>query len=152
MSFKILGELSGVETIAVGRAIRELRSLRKCYGGRRWRKLKAAKIELPSATICLAEPHCYEAHDCAEGTQDQTHLGRIMKRGERNFVVCVSNRGYPASLEVRKLYQSIQDQNASRIHQLRVIDESGEDYLYPEEYFVPVQLPQSAGRAVLSAR
>jgi hypothetical protein len=75
-----------------------------------------------------------------------------MKRGERNFVVCVSNKGYPASLEVRKLYQSIPDQTAARLHQLRVIDESGEDYLYPEECFVPVQLPQSAERAVLRAR
>jgi hypothetical protein len=60
--------------------------------------------------------------------------------------------GYPASLEVRELYQCIPDQNASRIHQLRVIDESGEDYLYPEELFVPVQLPHSSERAVLRAR
>jgi hypothetical protein len=63
MFFKILGELSGVETIAVGRAIRELKRLRKHYSGRRWRKLKGiAKIELPGGTICLAELHWYEAH------------------------------------------------------------------------------------------
>lgn len=75
-----------------------------------------------------------------------------MKPNEKNFVVCVSNEGYPASLEVRKLYQSIPDQQAAKLHQIRVIDESGEDYLYPEEYFVPVQLPQSAEKAVLRAR
>ena len=63
MFFKILGELSGVETIAVGRAIRELKRLRKRNGGRRWRKLKGiAKIELPGGTICLAELHWYESH------------------------------------------------------------------------------------------
>jgi hypothetical protein len=51
----------------------------------------------------------------------------------------------------RKLYQVVADESAAKHHQLRVIDESGEDYLYPEEYFVPVQLPQAAKKAVLRA-
>ena len=67
------------------------------------------------------------------------------------FVVCVKNKDYPASLEVRKLYQVVADPAAAKHHQLRVIDESGEDYLYPEEYFVPVQLPEAAEKAVLRA-
>ena len=75
-----------------------------------------------------------------------------MKRGEKGFVVCVSNKGYSAALEIRKLYRSIPDENAARLHQIRVVDESGEDYLYPAEYFVPVQLPQATERAVLRAR
>jgi hypothetical protein len=63
MFFKILEEVSQVEIIATGRAIRELRRLRKRYRGRRWRKLKVmAKIELTDGTICLAELHWYEAH------------------------------------------------------------------------------------------
>jgi hypothetical protein len=53
----------------------------------------------------------------------------------------VRNTGYPASLELRKLYRLLHDGQASRHHQVRVIDESGEDYLYPEEYFVPSQAP-----------
>ena len=73
------------------------------------------------------------------------------KRGEARFVVCVRNTGYPASLELRKLYRLLNDGQASRHHQVRVIDESGDDYLYPEEYFVPVKLPQSAQRIVLRA-
>lgn len=75
-----------------------------------------------------------------------------MKRGERTFVVCVSNKGYPASLELRKLYQSVPDARAAKLDQIRVIDESGEDYLYPADFFVPVQLPQAAERALLRAR
>ena len=75
-----------------------------------------------------------------------------MKRAERNFVVCVSNKAYPASLEVRNVYQSIPDDEAAKRHHVRVIDESGEDYVYPEEYFVPIQLLQSAERAVLRAK
>ena len=74
-----------------------------------------------------------------------------MKRTEPQFVICVRNRGYTASLELRKLYQVVADDAAAKLHQIRVIDESGEDYLYPEEYFVPVQLPQSAEKAVRRA-
>ncbi len=75
-----------------------------------------------------------------------------MKRTESaRFVVCVRNDAYPASLELRKLYQVVADDAAVRHHQLRVIDESGEDYLYPEDYFVAVQLPQAAEKAVLRA-
>jgi hypothetical protein len=74
-----------------------------------------------------------------------------MKRTEpqSRFVVCVNNKDYPASLELRKLYQVVADEAAAKHHQLRVTDESGEDYLYPEEYFVPVQLPQAAEKGVL---
>jgi hypothetical protein len=74
-----------------------------------------------------------------------------MKRTEARFVVCVKNKGYAASLELRKLYQVVSDTSASQLGQIRVIDESGEDYLYPEEFFVPVQRPQSAEKAVRRA-
>ena len=74
-----------------------------------------------------------------------------MKHGALQFVVCVKNKGYAASLELRKLYQVVRDEAAEKLGQIRVIDESGEDYLYPEEYFVPVQIPQSAEKAVRRA-
>lgn len=74
-----------------------------------------------------------------------------MKRNELQFVVCVKNKSYAASLELRKLYQVIADETAAKLRQIRVIDESGEDYLYPAEYFVPVQIPQSAEKAVRRA-
>ena len=73
-----------------------------------------------------------------------------MKR-EAEFVICVGNKGYAASLELRKIYQIIPDKTAAELHQIRVIDESGEDYLYPEDFFVPVQLPQAVERAVRRA-
>ncbi len=74
-----------------------------------------------------------------------------MKRSELRFAVCVKNKDYAASLELRKLYQVVADDTAAKLRQIRVIDESGEDYLYPEEYFVPVHLPQSAEKAVRRA-
>jgi hypothetical protein len=63
------------------------------------------------------------------------------KQGEARFVLCVRNADYSASLELRKVYQVLADQQASKRRQMRVIDESGEDYLYPQEYFVPIKLP-----------
>jgi hypothetical protein len=60
---------------------------------------------------------------------------------KRHFMICVNNRGYEASLEIRKIYEVISDKTAEKHHQLRVIDESGEDYLFPEDYFSPVRLP-----------
>jgi len=77
-------------------------------------------------------------------------LCNCMKR-EAQFVICVGNKVYAASLELRKIYQVIPDKIAPKLHQLRVIDESGEDYLYPEDYFVPVQLPRAVERAVRRA-
>lgn len=65
------------------------------------------------------------------------------------FVICVRNDGYPASLEKRKIYQLLPDPDARKHRQLRIIDESGEDYLYPATYFIAVDLPPAARRAVL---
>lgn len=56
-------------------------------------------------------------------------------------MICVNNRGYEASLEIRKIYEVLSDKIAEKHHQIRVIDESGEDYLYPADYFAPVRLP-----------
>ncbi len=78
-------------------------------------------------------------------------LSSSPKAGAARFALCVRNKNYPASLEVRKVYRLLPDEQAFKHRQVRVIDESGEDYLYPEEYFVPIKLPQSAERAVLRA-
>jgi hypothetical protein len=59
---------------------------------------------------------------------------------KRKFMLCVDNKGYEASLEIRKLYEKIPDKEAERHDQVRIIDESGEDYLYPSSFFAPVRL------------
>lgn len=65
-----------------------------------------------------------------------------------SYVLCVSNAGYPASLEVRKIYQGVADAAAERRGLIRIIDESGEDYLYPGEMFVPIKLPRPVLKAL----
>jgi hypothetical protein len=73
------------------------------------------------------------------------------RKREARFVLCIENADYPASLGRRKVYQVMNDAQASKHGQVRVVDESGEDYLYPQEYFVPIKLPQAAEKAVLRA-
>ncbi|WP_295409320.1 hypothetical protein [uncultured Thiocystis sp.] len=58
-----------------------------------------------------------------------------------SFAVCISNEGYPASLEVGKLYQILPDSSAEAHGYIRVIDESGEDYGYSQDRFFPLQIP-----------
>ena len=57
------------------------------------------------------------------------------------FAVCIYNEGYPASLELHKIYRVLPDAEAERQGDLRIVDESGEDYLYPADWFVPIQVP-----------
>jgi hypothetical protein len=57
------------------------------------------------------------------------------------LVICIKNDEYPASLEVRKIYEVVPDSEAERHNLVRIIDESGEDYLYPTGYFVSIDLP-----------
>ncbi len=70
---------------------------------------------------------------------------------KKHFVVCVQNTGYPASLELRKLYQALPDADAEAHGLVRVIDESGEDYLYPETFFRALDLPQDIESALRRA-
>jgi hypothetical protein len=64
----------------------------------------------------------------------------------------VRNRDYPASLELRKLYEVVPDESAAKHRQLRIIDESGEDYLFPKDYFLAIELPEVVEKALLRAR
>lgn len=67
------------------------------------------------------------------------------------FVICIRNSGYLASLELRKLYEVLEDAEGEKDDMIRVIDESGEDYLYPSDMFVAAPLPAAIEEAVLHA-
>ncbi|MBO6558784.1 MAG: hypothetical protein JJ957_20055 [Pseudomonadales bacterium] len=74
-----------------------------------------------------------------------------MASSNQQLVICIRNDEYVASLEVRKIYEVLLDEDAAKHGQLRVIDESGEDYLYPSELFVPLDLPKETEQAVIEA-
>jgi hypothetical protein len=66
------------------------------------------------------------------------------------FAICIKNDDYPASLQLWKVYRVLPDEKGERHNMMRVIDESGEDYLFSASYFVPVELPQAAESALLA--
>ena len=68
-----------------------------------------------------------------------------------SYVLCINDGGYPESLEVRKVYAVLPDERAATNNYIRVIDETGEDYLYPMKYFVPVELPPETIAALPAA-
>lgn len=70
-----------------------------------------------------------------------------MPRSKNRYVICVRNGTYRASLQPRKVYRVLDDPEAERHHLLRVIDESGEDYLFPATLFAPIELPTAARTA-----
>lgn len=72
-----------------------------------------------------------------------------MSKAAKRLVICVDNSGYEASLERRKIYIVVPDSKAANLELIRVVDESGEDYLYPKKAFVEIELPQPIRRAVL---
>jgi hypothetical protein len=74
---------------------------------------------------------------------------KIMAR--QQLVVCVNNQGHSAALETRKIYVALRDAAAEKHGLIRVVDESGDDYLYPKTFFRPIALPQAIKKAVLAA-
>lgn len=67
------------------------------------------------------------------------------------FAICIDNREYPASLELHKVYRVLPDRDAEKDGDLRIFDESGEDYLYPASFFVLLDLPRSTVMALSQA-
>jgi len=80
-----------------------------------------------------------------------TSISRKKSSADPQFVVCVANDGYPASLELHKIYRVLTDEQAERDGDLRIVDESGEDYLYPSKWFVSMKVPQAVKTSLLRA-
>jgi hypothetical protein len=74
-----------------------------------------------------------------------------MSESKSSFYLCIKNRGYAASLQVRAVYRAISDPEAEAHSMLRIIDEFGEDYLFPASFFVPIEVPKAAEHAFAGA-
>jgi hypothetical protein len=83
----------------------------------------------------------------ARGTSTRSRRATI----ERRFVVCVENGGYEASLERNKIYVVLPDHGAEKAGDLRVVDESGEDYLFSADRFVAIAVPAAVRASLLKA-
>jgi hypothetical protein len=73
------------------------------------------------------------------------------KNSKKTFVVCIKNEDYTASLELRKIYEVTPDERAADHQMIRIVDESGEDYLYPSDFFIPIELPKPIEKALTLA-
>ncbi len=67
------------------------------------------------------------------------------------FAICIKNEDYEVSLELRKLYEVLSDPKSEQLGMVRVVDESGEDYLYPQAFFARISLPEAVEEQVLLA-
>jgi hypothetical protein len=67
---------------------------------------------------------------------------------QSQFAVCIDYSEYPVALEIHRIYRVIPDQDAGMDGDLRIVDESGEDYLYPASYFVLIDVPQQTAQAL----
>ena len=88
--------------------------------------------------------------------QREQFAGGVRQEGrahemKKRFAICVRNEGCPESLELRKVYRLVQDADSEKKGFVRVVDESGEDYLYPLDYFVPIEAPKPAERVLEAA-
>ena len=72
-----------------------------------------------------------------------------MSENARQYAVCVRNEDHQESLELRKIYEVVQDLSAAKHNMIRVIDEEGEDYLYPRDWFLPIELPHNIEEAIV---
>ena len=78
-------------------------------------------------------------------------LPRVIVMSGHTFAICIKNEDYEASLELRTLYEVLPDPKSEQLGMVRVVDESGEDYLYPQAFFVQINLPEMVEEQVLLA-
>ena len=154
MYFEIIGDVSGIETIAAGSGIRELARLRNAtvaVDGANEKALHAS--DCPTVTSC--SPNYTGTKPPESGARNSRSNAclkiEMAKPQTKQLVVCVSNEGHPVSLEKRKIYVTVRDADAEKHGLLRIVDESGEDYFYPKMFFRSIALPQSVKKAVLAA-
>ena len=87
----------------------------------------------------------------ARSSRSSGSFRRRVAGSRRSYVVCLSNDGYAASLEERKIYERLDDKDAERLGLVRVVDESGEDYLFPRSRFIAIALPREVAAALAVA-
>jgi hypothetical protein len=98
---------------------------------------------------CTGMKHTASArkNSSGKGTSTRSHKSAAA----RHFAVCVDNDGYEASLECNKIYVVLPDKDAAKDGDLRVVDESGEDYLFSADRFVAIDVPAAVKASLLKA-
>ena len=150
--FESIGDIEAVETIAKTHSIRVLRYLLRSFGNGRWRKRKGeATVRIEDGTI--GERSCTGTKRMGLGGATFVSSGSwidVMKEREAvQFALCLAD-DLPW-FQFGKVYRVLPDEKAARSHWIRVIDDLGEDYLYPSDDFVFLDLPKSV-RSIICRR
>jgi hypothetical protein len=140
MHFEIVGSLTEIEVIDEGDAVRQRRQLRKRYGGRRWRKLEGVGV------VRLGDGSVQGALQDQEAAELRT-----TSPARKRFAICIRDHACD-DLSMGKVYRILPDKTAAAARLFRVVDDSGEDYRYPASYFVFIELPSKAKRALAATR
>ena len=159
MYFALLKNPREVETIASGGGIRELKRLRRLYGGRRWRKRKGvARVRLRDGSEPVAELHWYEAHGLG---RYEYKIKSFLESGAAPSRPSTLGPGFSSSVwrtratkprsKRRKFYVALPNAEAEQHRLVRVVDESGEDYLFPASYFAAPELTPTLRKRLLAA-
>ena len=98
---------------------------------------------------CIGMKHTESGKRKSSANATWTEIMKRRKAVSPHFAVCLKNAGYPASLELHKIYRVLPDKDAAEEGDLRVVDESGEDYLYPAEWFSAIDLPRRLRTSLL---
>lgn len=153
MTFDVIGSILILRRLQAARPYAKSAACGKCMAGadgenaRAWRAFDW--LMAPSSWLSYTGTKLPES---AARNSRSSIFWKIMAKGEsKHLVVCIENDGYSVSLEKRKIYVSLSDTTAQKLGLLRVIDESGEDYLYPKAFFRPIDLPPTVKKAVLAA-
>jgi hypothetical protein len=110
-----------------------------------------ASVKLPNGQIRRVELHWYEAHGIGrKDIKTKYYLGELMNTHKRRFAICIDNTDYAASLIVKKIYEVLPDKEAAKDELIRIVDESGEDYLYHISHFILVELPLEVEQALIA--
>ena len=154
MDFEIVSEITSIKPIAAGQGVRHRSRLRKLCDGSRWQScrelLRYDYRMVGYESLRFMGTKYTEWQTRIEG--ETSILRLVMKKKEpANFLACIDNEVYPASLEVRKLYRLIPNADAEAKGLLRVIDESGEDYAFEGKRFHEITVPRAVEKALLEA-
>jgi hypothetical protein len=151
--FEIIGPIEHVEVIARGVGVRQRTRLVRAFGRGRWRKLKgeANIVFTTGGPGGLKYTGTKRTASGAGSSRSSDTSTETMKNDTESYVACVRTDG-ALDLEVGKLYVVRPPQPGDRGEDVRIVDESGDDYLYPASWFVAVEVPEDSARALRAAR
>ena len=150
VKFDVVGAITNVETIAAGPSVKVRSFLRKTFGRGPLAQAEGCRNSAASERQAATGRTVRSPRHWQTRFQNQELLGRTMKQPTKQFALCIENVGNEASLILGKVYRIIPDARAAKDDLVRIVDESGEDYLFDKTQFVFVDFPDAVRKKILA--